>query len=302
MSKTSLKTTRPHLQFKKIAVLTDFSKNAHAALRFSAAIAKRYEAGILLAHAYIPLACAFSAPDAALVLKALDDERQSLKTQLLDKAGADFLRGIQCTILLIEGTPQDMLGRLREADLIVVGTSGETGLAKAALGSTAETIFRSSSIPVLTIGPACSRSRTEEADVHTVLYATDFSAGAALALPYALSIAKEYGAKLVLLHVARDKDAEFSFDRAMASEEPLEALHGLVPDSAGFTSQPLCVVGFGRPHIVILEKARDLQASVIVIGVRGADGFASVVSHSGGGTAYRVAADAECPVLTIPRT
>ena len=87
----------------------------------------------------------------------------------------------------------------------------------------------------------------------------------------------------------------------MASAEPLEALHRLVPGLAGLKSHPMCIVGFGKPNAVITEKAKDLQASVIVIGARGADRLSSVVSHLAGGTAYGVVANAECPVLTIPR-
>jgi nucleotide-binding universal stress UspA family protein len=64
----------------------------------------------------------------------------------------------------------------------------------------------------------------------------------------------------------------------------------------------MCVVGFGKPDAVITETARTLQADVIVMGARGAGKLASLVSHFGGRTACGVAANAECPVLTIPKT
>jgi nucleotide-binding universal stress UspA family protein len=143
--------------------------------------------------------------------------------------------------------------------------------------------------------------QTEETTLKTVLYATDFSPTAAPALPYALSIAKEHQAELVLLYVAQKKDVPFSFDRSIASREMLEALHKLVPDSAGLESPPRCLVDFGKPCKVIIEQAKDLKAGLIVVGARQADAFAAVISHSVGGTAYRVAANAECPVLTIPQ-
>lgn len=63
----------------------------------------------------------------------------------------------------------------------------------------------------------------------TILYATDFSFGSALALPYAFSIAEHYNSKLVLLHVLQETEMPFSFDRAMASIEPLEHLRKLIP-------------------------------------------------------------------------
>ena len=73
------------------------------------------------------------------------------------------------------------------------------------MGSTAETIFRSSTVPVLTVGPNCRCHRSEAIVLNTILYATDFSPVSDLALPYAFSIAKEHHAHLVLLHVAKGK-------------------------------------------------------------------------------------------------
>ena len=282
------------LKMKKIAVLTDFSKGADIALRHAAVFARTYGAGVVLAHAYIPPGAAYAAPEISLTYQAMEDLRQSLEKRLLDQTEETFLRDIHCTTLLRVGGSKDLLDDLSDADLIVVATSGGTGVEKAALGSTAETIFRSSSIPVLTVGPHCRCAGEGKAAIKTVLYATDFSPGAEFALPYALSIAKEHQAELVLLHVKDDKDAPFSFERTMASEEPLEKLHELAP-----ASKATCVVSFGTPDAVILEEARNRGANLIVIGAQGAGAFASVVSHFGGGTAYKVAAKADCPVLTV---
>jgi nucleotide-binding universal stress UspA family protein len=135
--------------------------------------------------------------------------------------------------------------------------------------------------------------------INTILYATDFPYVSSLALPYALSIAREHSAKLVLLHVSREKDVPFSFDRGMASAEPLEHLRKLVPGEIDLECQPTYVVAFGTPEERILREAKKQHADMIVVGARGTSRLASAISHLGGGTAYRVAADADCPVLTI---
>ena len=167
------------------------------------------------------------------------------------------------------------------------------------MGSTAETIFRSSTVPVLTVGPNCRCHGSEAIVLNTILYATDFSPVADLALPYAFSIAREHQAHLVLLHVAHEKDVPFSFDRAMAGAEPLEHLRKLVHEGIGLERQASYVVGFGNPATTIIQEAKSEQADLIVVGARGPSSLASAISHLGGGTAYRVAADADCPVLTI---
>jgi nucleotide-binding universal stress UspA family protein len=290
----------PHTwpKIKKIAVLTDFSQNADTALRFAAAFARGYKADIVLAHAYMPPSCAYSAPKVNLVYQTLDVSRRRWGNQLLSSTEAAYLRDIKCTAVLHEGLPNELLRELGDVDLIVVGTSGATGLQKAVLGSTAETIFRSSTVPVLTVGPNCRCRESEGIVLNTILYATDFSPVSDLALPYAFSIASEHHAHLVLLHVVHQDDSPFSFDRAMASAEPLEQLRKLVHDGNGVERQASYVLGFGPPAETIVKEAKSEQADLIVVGARGPH-LASAISHLGGGTAYRVAADADCPVLTI---
>src|SRR5271163_2489422 len=179
--------TQPKI--RTVAVLTDFSENAENALRFAARIARRARANIVLAHAEIPPPCIFAAPEVKLIYDALAHWRERLGLSLRNLTNSIYLRNIGCSVLLHEGSPGELLRDFRDADLIVVGTSGKTGLQKVSLGSTAEEIFRSSAIPVLTVGPHCSCSGADELRIETVLYATDFSAGANAALSYAQSIA-----------------------------------------------------------------------------------------------------------------
>jgi nucleotide-binding universal stress UspA family protein len=291
----------PHTlrKIKKVAVLTDFSDNADTALRFAAAFSRGYKAEIVLAHAYIRPPCAYAAPEVKLGHQTLDAFRQLLGDQLLRKIEATYLQDIRCAVVLREGTPKELLQELRGVDLIVVGTSGATGFTKAALGSTAEMIFRSSTVPVLTVGPHCRCSGAESIVLNTILYATDFSPGSAVALASALLIAGEHNAKLVLLHVAHDKDVPFSFERTMASGEPLEELRKLVPGGIELKRPPTYLVGFGTPEETIIGEAKKDRADMIIVAARGASKFRSAISHLSGGTAYRIAADADCPVLAI---
>jgi hypothetical protein len=66
-----------------------------------------------------------------------------------------------------------------------------------------------------------------------------------VALPYALSIANEHAAELVLLYAAGDKDVPFSFDRSIANRQPFETIHKLLSDNGGLNSPPRCVVDLG---------------------------------------------------------
>jgi nucleotide-binding universal stress UspA family protein len=93
--------------------------------------------------------------------------------------------------------------RQKQVDLVVLGTHGRGGLGKVLLGSIAEQIFRHADCFVVTVGPGSYKdSLVEKAQaVRPFLFATDFGAASLHALPYAISFASHFGAKLIVLHV-----------------------------------------------------------------------------------------------------
>jgi nucleotide-binding universal stress UspA family protein len=97
-----------------------------------------------------------------------------------------------------------------EIDLMILGTHGRTGAMKLLLGSVAEEIFRRASVPVLTIGRSVRKGFHGGGQFRRVLFATDFTLEAQTAASYAISMAQENQAKLLLLHVMRDPDLKAS--------------------------------------------------------------------------------------------
>ncbi len=62
--------------------------------------------------------------------------------------------GLEVNEHVLEGTPHERIvecAEAHDADLIVMGTHGKSGLSRVLLGSTAEKVVRNSSVPVLTI-------------------------------------------------------------------------------------------------------------------------------------------------------
>jgi nucleotide-binding universal stress UspA family protein len=284
----------------KIAVLSDFSEMSEAALQCAGALAQKYGAEIILAHAYVFPGSAYAAPQVSLVYEAIDHLRLNLENRLLEEIEALHLRDLKYSLLLREGTPSSLLADLNDVDLIVVGTSGATGANKVVLGSNAETLFRHSKIPVLTVGPHCHSSDAGTKETGTVLYATDMSRESTAALSLASFIAETNNAELVLLHVIEDMDAKFSFEKSMARAASLEELQKLAY-GAGLKQAPKRIVDFGQADVTILDEARKNHARLIVLGARKAGSLTPVVSRFSSGTAYSVAVHSECPVLTVSR-
>jgi nucleotide-binding universal stress UspA family protein len=122
----------------------------------------------------------------------------------------DQLQGVEHEVVIGEGKIWEVMSDLiekKEIDLVVLGTRGRTGFGKTLLGSVAEQILRQSPCPVLTVGPHVNLWSEEYAKMREILYATDLAADFPMAAPYAVSLAQENQAHLVLLHVIEDPKA-----------------------------------------------------------------------------------------------
>lgn len=95
----------------------------------------------------------------------------------------------------------------READLIAVSSHARTGVARALLGSFAESLVLQSPLPVLVVNPV-SRTRSP---LHTLLFPTDFSAASQKAFERAIDLARDTGAQLFLFHKVQFLTPEFYY-------------------------------------------------------------------------------------------
>jgi len=172
---------------------------------------------------------------------------------------------------------------------------------KLLLGSVAEEIFRRASVPVLTIGPSVRKGVHSGGRFHRVLCPTDFTREAQAAAPFAVSMAQENQARLLLLHVMRDPDDPRATEKTAQDSVAnlMHQLYELVPQTAELCCRPEATLRFGSPSERILEVATEHDADLIVLGVRDAAGRLGAATHLERTTAHKVVAHAACPVLTV---
>jgi nucleotide-binding universal stress UspA family protein len=288
------------LTLKNILYLTDFSEPSEVAIPFAIAIAREYGARLHALHVLTPVPLAYISPESAGAAIEGIEECASSEMRRIDS----LLTGVAHEIILVRSeslwqTVEQILSG-REIDLIVLGTHGRTGALKLLLGSVAEEIFRRANVPVLTIGPSVRRGIHNGGRFHRVLYATDFTQEAQAAAPYAISMAEENKARLILLHVLPDPAGKKT-DRAAqdSAANVMHQLYELVPQSAEIGSRPEATVRYGTPSDRILETARELNADLIILGVCDAGRRIGAATHLERTTAHKVVAHAPCPVLTI---
>jgi nucleotide-binding universal stress UspA family protein len=191
--------------------------------------------------------------------------------------------------------------RLEEGDidLIVMGTHGRTGLNKAVFGSSAEEVFRRTSVPVLTVGPAVRNGGHNGGRFKCVLFATDFNEVSNMAAAFATSLAQENQSRLVLLHVLPAPKPGKSNKSEFSVAEALHRVENLLPPDAELWCRPEPMVEHGAPGAQILAVADRCGADLIVLGVRGMDTLTGIATRMERATAYEVVAHAHCPVLTV---
>lgn len=141
--------------------------------------------------------------------------------------------------------------------------------------------------------------------IKTILFPTDFSQGARAALDYALSLAQDYKAKLILLYVIQDISiAEWYIPSSISAADLVEDMQKSAEkemekwrtEAANRVPNVEKMVVRGVPFVEIIKVAKEQEADMIVIGTHGRTGIDHMLF---GSTAEKVVRKAPCPVLTV---
>lgn len=288
--------TTPRLAFSNILFTTDFSETSERALNFALAFASWYGASLCIAHA-VPPEPHYPVPMDRMPVE-IDPIWQEAQGNMARFEAAHPLRAIKHETVVEQGRPWDVVTRLlrtKTIDLLVLGTHGRVGLSKIVLGSSAETIFRQSSCPVLTVGPHVVPIEWQSWRLRTIVFATDFAESSLAALPLALSLAEENQAAFLMLHLTPMVPLDSQDD---LEQSTLARMNRLLPSDAENWCKPECIVRFEFPADGILRLASERDADLVVMGVR-KRAAPVAAAHLPWATATDVVSRAPCPVLTI---
>jgi nucleotide-binding universal stress UspA family protein len=279
--------------FRNILFPTDFTPNAHAALKYAAAFARHSGGRVLL----------FSVQDA----KAAG----SVQAQGQELLGDPLLSGVEKELILVEGEAASQIAQGaidHEVDLITVVMRDRNRLSRAFGTSIAEEIVAESPCAVLAVRPQ-QRDFIEDGDGQTeirlkrVLLATNFRPSSVAATQLATQIASQLGAELHAVYVIGDYFEQLS---AMFPEGGLAALTRLrsyVQERMRHLSRAgagaATHIAEGRPYQEIVKLATTLDVDMIVIGTA-VHGSLFGNSQVLGSEIERVIRNAPCPVLCVP--
>jgi nucleotide-binding universal stress UspA family protein len=136
------------MQASKIVVPTDFSRASDAVLNYATTLAKDTGAKLLITHVEEPMPAYVGEGYYGMPNPPNPEVRRMLEAvQPADPA-------IEYEHRLLIGNPAEEIVKLasdEQADMIVMGTHGRTGLSRLVMGSVAEEVVRRASCPVFTL-------------------------------------------------------------------------------------------------------------------------------------------------------
>lgn len=142
-------------EFKTILFATDFSENSEYAFNYALGMARKYQSLLAIVHIinepvdlrgfYVP----------HISFESLEEEIEEGARKMMEKFCRMHITDYaNYQTFIVPGIPYDEIIKKAtelQADLIIMGTQGRSGLDHVLFGSTAEKVVRKSSVPVMTI-------------------------------------------------------------------------------------------------------------------------------------------------------
>jgi nucleotide-binding universal stress UspA family protein len=294
--------------FKKVLVAIDFSPTSDEALRQAHERAQTTGAQLAVCHivpnelrsnVLFPQISRITALKFPLEMDQIAAAAAERVFEVTGRTSEEF------DLMVEDGTPQALIPSKAEewlADLIIMGSHGQTSASEVVLGSVTDSVIRHAHCPVLIIRPG---ERTRR-----IVAGTDFSDPALPALKAAADEAERVGAELIVVHSLDLIWAPAAYP-AMAfggapfniSAEKMKELEDIATERLEDSLKQLNVAGTtvvttGSAGTALIDVASERKADLVVVGTVGRTGLRRALL---GSVAETVAKGAPSSVLVVRR-
>lgn len=296
------------VQFKNILCATDFSEFSNHTVNYGVALAKEFEANLIICHVIdlssVAIYGEFQLDPVGQQSRIMEDANAQLEELTVDQP-------VAWEPLVSIGKPADEISRAVEEksiDLVITATRGRSGFKRLILGSVTERLMRTLTCPLLVVrSPEHELADTPDKQIrlNKILVGCDFSPDSEQALKHGLSLAQEFQAELHLSHVIEPPaQPNLIKEATLLSGEYQEDYHNLllkklidmIPAESANWCKPQTSIMEGQPYDELVKYADTRDIDMIVLGVRG---HGLVKTLLLGSTTDRVIRNSPCPVLSV---
>ncbi len=284
----------------KILLPVDFSERSMAAARHAKALAGRFGSELLLLHVLTPPQYEFGAQEiGGSMIPELYRGRAEQASADLDGFLAAELAGMNVRRVVLEGEPAGQIvefAREEGAGLIIMPTHGYGRFRRFILGSNTAKVLHDADCPVWT-GVHLEQTPPAASDaLRSVLCGVDLGAQSPKTLCWAAMLAREFGARLTVIHVTASApdlgggaEASWGADVREAAGRELQRLKSAVNVEAED------MIEAGDPAKVVCAAALRVEADALVIGRGSAAGMFGRLRAN----AYAIIRQSPCPVVSV---
>ncbi|MGB0891847.1 MAG: universal stress protein [Flavobacteriaceae bacterium] len=274
---------------KKIIVPVDFSQHSEFALKAAALLAKKEKAEIYVLHMLdmidnsVNESLNYQYEKTVFLLKLAEKKFKAF----LDK---DYLKGITVNPIIKHFkvfSEVNEIAKEENADLIIMGSHGASGLKEFFVGSNTEKVIRFSDIPVLVI-----KNELTDLAFDNIVFPTDFSDELVNTYVQAKQVVKTFNGKLHLLYV------NTPYDNFKTSAEMENMCVNFLNKAEG-NSNMLNEINFISDRTIekgILNFSNSVGADLIAISTHGRKGLSHVFK---GSLSEDIANHSSLPILTF---
>ena len=262
---------------KTILVPTDFSPAANAATKFAINFAKQFDSTLLLLHVMEAVdEGSFNIEGEATASSSWEDKLFNMK--MIEKAKND-LAGALATVsqsgvkvkthLRIGNAYHGIQSIISEekADVVIIGTEGDSGNANVLIGTTTEKVVRRSTCPVITV----NRGTTIET-IKTIVWATSLRAEDLDIPPLLRELVNKAG---IAVHIVRVNTPGL-FMTDVTAKERLTS----VAEFLKFKNFTTNIFNDNEEAAGILHFAASVKADLIALSTHGRQGLAHLLNAS----------------------
>jgi nucleotide-binding universal stress UspA family protein len=282
---------------KRVLMPVDFSPRDAAAAHYLVQLHRKIPFETILLHVVPPPDYEAAVLEAGgPILQELMDTRRRLGQEKLNSTCLGDLAGMPVERVLLDGFPSDQIvayAAEREVDMIIIPTHGYGPFRRFLLGSVTSKVLHDATCSVFT-GAHMEEPRLEDIHFDKVAAAVDLSDSSPRVIAEASSLARQLGAKLVVMHATQGLHSHIGFNFERSHELHFESAVKQRLEELTLGLDAEVIMDSGDPGKTISSLVRQTGSDLVVISRSTAHGLAAMRSYS-----YSIIRECGVPVLSV---